>query len=731
MGKRGKRLSGIVVFDWGIGLTRSRTTMLPIRCASSTFAGFLGGSALLLVLGVLVGGRGEASPLPTLGVEEFRTLLDSKRNSGIGDKSSPALLAERRRKLNEAAAGLLSLGEVSRALLLTEWGAAELVSDTTVSLKEIEEAVRQPDEEAFKSKVEELMRKTPDDSGVGRAIVAEIKRDVRLRLLDRLEERTRFYLHGKREEDRIAAANLLSETLTKSRRQYVGIMVDKTRDAAPTARYLRRRLRNLTPDVQQLLRDANLQVQVAGIRALSNLEIDSAVLVNDVKPLLTSARSNVVLRRASAEGLANALDVMYTQWEKEKSRPQPLVKSVEHILPLAVRGLSDEDVGVRRGCLIACYQAARLLDDLARDPLAAQERRELFRPVLAVVEANLPAINARAGDAEPALRIAACRVLEMLALASQRLRYLRDRPTPSSIPDPTVPKLPCDNREGVSLPAKHGGRRTSIVRSNSWASDRSPSSAKMPTVQRGEATPAVTLAPPVVRADERTAVRTASFLAPPGELPTPRADNPFRGSVDAMIKDLSDKDYRVRLAAVDMLETLGDRSESAIPALVKALGDSDKFVRWASARTLGRLNPRRADEVVRGLQGLLNDREDPSVRIAAAEALRQYGGAAKDAVPHLARVINRGDKDYILVILQTLQGIGTEAAPALPNVAWILRDRSQPSVVRIEAAQTLGRFGALAKEQLKVLRDIMANDPDEEVRDAASTAVLSIDRPRK
>jgi HEAT repeat protein len=212
-----------------------------------------------------------------------------------------------------------------------------------------------------------------------------------------------------------------------------------------------------------------------------------------------------------------------------------------------------------------------------------------------------------------------------------------------------------------------------------------------------------------------------------------------------MITGLSDPDYRVRLGAVDVLETLLDQAEPAIPALVKALEDSNKFVRWGSARTLGRFATRRkdkndgfftryADRVVIGLMALLNDREDPSVRITAAYALEQYGETAKKAVPHLARVINRGDKDYIIAILHTIQGIGPDAAPVLPNVAWVLSDRTQNTSVRVEAAQTLGRFGAVAKTQprvMPVLREVMLNDTDQEVRNAASTAILSIERPLK
>jgi hypothetical protein len=36
----------------------------------------------------------------------------------------------------------------------------------------------------------------------------------------------------------------------------------------------------------------------------------------------------------------------------------------------------------------------------------------------------------------------------------------------------------------------------------------------------------------------------------------------------------------------------------------------------------------------------------------------------------------------------------------------------------------------LARGQLRTLRDIMENDPDAEVRHAASNAVLAVDRPK-
>lgn len=716
------------------------------------------GTFFLMWMGIR-SGRAQARPLPALNVDEFRLLIDGKHDP-FPDAES---VAEYRRKLRKTAQDLPSLAEVSRVLLLSEWTVPSYGPDTPRGLEGIREAVRKMDEEAFKKDMRKLFAKVPDDPrGVTRAIVAEIKREVRLQLLGRMEERTRFYLRGDRTADRIAANNLITDTMETSRRQDVsqyisaegkaavaGVMNNPFGDVNPTSHSLRTRLRELTGDVRRLTGDADPQVQASAIRALSNLETNGAALVATLKPLLLSRESNVVTRRAAAEALEHALEMSTMQMEKD--RVEPYLKAIEQLLPTAVLGLADEDAQVRQASLTACQRSASILDDLAGNPQAV-EWRSLFRPTMRIVGRIMPDINRVARDRVPSLRILACRVLETLVLAEQKIQNLDERPLPPPLPEIEPDKKDQDTRnKGVSLPPQKrdvdkGSKGISPPRRNSrarsalgpsrWATAR-PSLPLPPPVPLGTSTtPALTLERPtklIERKPSASTVKAASYQPPqPDELPAPAAvEQGSTNTLTTMIDDLTDPDYRVRLAAVDVLESYGPRAAPAIPALVKALCDSNKFVRWAAARTLGRLEPREADAVVPGLMRLLNDREDASVRITAAYALEQYGPNAKQAVPYLARVINRGDKDYILAILHTLQGIGTDAAPALPNVAWVLRDRQQPSSVRVEAALTLGRFGALAKAQLPLLRELMINDPDEAVRNAASTAVLGVDRPLK
>jgi HEAT repeat protein len=722
--------------------------MLPIRLV--VFRRFTDASLIgLLLLGGVFLDPSAAGPLPPLGADDFRSLIDSKRapnSEPIFPESSLAAqnLAAYRRRMREAGKDLPSLGEVSRVLLMSEWSSVEFDLDPTLELDQIRKAVLQPTDEAFKRDVRKLISAhTEDPYSVNRAIVAEIKREVRLGLLERLENRARFYLSQGRVVDRIAAANLISDTMNTSRRQDIsqyrpagssvaipGVLVSTSQDITPSSRYLRQRLRSLSGDLEKLLSDSNTEVRVAGIRALSDLEKDPADLVVLVKPILTSQQSDAATRQAAAEALEHVLDV-FTSPQMDKDRPQPYLKAVELVLPAAADGLADSDPRVRRACLEACQQAALVVEELARSPLAS-ERRIVFRPTLNVVLKTLPKLNAAAGDRVPELRVGASHVLETLALTVQRMLYQQG---------PALPAPDSDRYKSMPLPpSKEPGE---LKRQGALPPSRSPL----------ENAPAVTLERPIRLADQpevwspsvnalrrespQSPVQTVAFVAQqPDELPPPvpvilQKDSGIQGTVQTMIENLKHPDYRVRLAAVDTLETYGEQAEAAIPALVTALRDYNKFVRWSSARTLGRLSPRRADEVVPGLMRMLDDREDPSVRIAAAKALELYGEHASKAVPLLARVINRGDKEYILAILHTIQGIGTDAAPALPNVAWVLSDKSQPPSVRIEAATTLGRFGALAKDQLPALREVMNTDADEDVRNAASMAVLAVDRPEK
>jgi HEAT repeat protein len=692
---------------------------------------------LLLLLGgcALLACFVQAGPLPPNGVEEFRTLLDPKSRANVYEPTTVDELAERRRQFQRAARQLSSVSEVARVLLLNEWSAEFEDIDTSVPLKRVRDAVKKPDDE-FRTDIAKLLKDAGEDSAkISSAVLAEVKRNTRIELEDRLDKDIRAYMRSSRVSDRIAAVNLIRDTMSSSRRQETTSLAAETdiRKRESGSRFLRDSLRTLVDAVEQLTRDSEPDVQVAAVGALADVENITADHAKALKPLLTNDGSSVAVRRATAQALGHMLELLTSV--ADRSRPQPILRGVANIFPVAVSGLADADADVRRDCLEACRRAALLMDDVASERRTAAERQVLFKPTLAVVDDILPAINRTARDSVPEVRFRACHVLETLVLVSHKVRRTTgEQPLPAPTPEPRdkngPPGAQPKKKKSVAAPPHRNPHHANASSPSQWATARSQESFAGVTLERP-----VKLSSELSTVAARSpasAIRRVSFAVQrPDELPEPaRVQTGFEGTLDAMIANLSDRDFRVRLSAVDVLETLGDSAAPAIPALVKALRDTNKFVRWGSARTLGRLAPRSADEVVPGLMALLNDREDHSVRITAAYALEEYGPSAKGAVRHLARVINRGDKEYIIAILHSIQGIGSDAVLALPNVAWILRSRDLPTSVRVEAAQTLARFGPLAKDLREELRDVMVNDSDEAVRNAASAAVLAIDKPK-
>lgn len=67
--------------------------------------------------------------------------------------------------------------------------------------------------------------------------------------------------------------------------------------------------------------------------------------------------------------------------------------------------------------------------------------------------------------------------------------------------------------------------------------------------------------------------------------------NEIDRGVPNLIEELADKDPKVRQAAAQKLEPLGDKALAAVPGLVKALKDPDEAVREAAASALAVIDP--------------------------------------------------------------------------------------------------------------------------------------------
>jgi HEAT repeat protein len=201
----------------------------------------------------------------------------------------------------------------------------------------------------------------------------------------------------------------------------------------------------------------------------------------------------------------------------------------------------------------------------------------------------------------------------------------------------------------------------------------------------------------------------------------------FGGLLDAVPelakKSLSNEDVRTRLAALYVLETLGEAADSAVQELAKALkDDKNGFVRWGAARALSNMAPAKADDAVPALAGALKD-DNPTVRLTALTALERYGPKAARAVNPLAdlTIDPKQDAKMRLGALRTLMAIGKEARPATAAVVQALADPD--SAVRAAAAAALGQFGDLNEDARKALAKAL-DDTDPAVRQAVSDTLL-------
>jgi HEAT repeats len=223
----------------------------------------------------------------------------------------------------------------------------------------------------------------------------------------------------------------------------------------------------------------------------------------------------------------------------------------------------------------------------------------------------------------------------------------------------------------------------------------------------------------------------------------------LKGSLKVLVRDLSSPDRATRLAAIEVLDGLNpDVSILEFAAVVGAMNDEYVWVRRTALRILNRFGPVKPEEVVPALIPLIRNDQDSDLAKPLAVLLSRYGAKAAPAAPALTKAATAaGDPDTRIAFLQAIAAVGADAKDAIPAIAQILKPMNAnlnfqapgapppfapPGVVKYDdvhvratAAETLGRFGPLAKNAEPVLRAAL-NDADPDVRKAASEALLRI-----
>lgn len=187
---------------------------------------------------------------------------------------------------------------------------------------------------------------------------------------------------------------------------------------------------------------------------------------------------------------------------------------------------------------------------------------------------------------------------------------------------------------------------------------------------------------------------------------------------------LKDTDPRAASGAAQALGNMGAGGADAVPALAEAMRGTNIVLCRLAAKALSQIGPPAVATLVAHLQ-----HADPFVRGESALAIGWMGGAARSAVPFLAKVL-RGP-DGALSATPPPPGLPAPGDSSLDSAALTPAQLAVPEGTsaevscRVFAAQALGRIGPAASAALGDLRDAARLAP-EPIRQAAQLAIRQV-----
>ncbi len=450
-------------------------------------------------------------------------------------------------------------------------------------------------------------------------------------------------------------------------------------------------VRDLLPELARLAESPDSGVRIAVARAMGTI-------ILELKEALTPRASELIRstilriqksgdpepRRAVIDTTASLVKLLNPDAGEESIQPKIATRedlfSLLNLTPILFNGMADEDALTRKK---ATFVLSRLTNLVARDRVILIVTPSLSQPPAGrkMTEEEVAFIKTNQADLDRELKAIQPRIEVFRTQTDVLAKVVVD-------PDPEIRLSALRMLEDLGTLQNYVSER--IV--------------SLPSEKKDETTPA-----------------PATSLGPV-----------FVAVRPSLVRNLSDPNPKVRLAAAQVLESRGESARPAARALIERLSDPNPFVRWVAVRTLGRFRSPAAPGAVEGLGNTLMDR-DLSVRIAAANALESLGAEAGPAIPALLASANRGDADYREA---ALRAIGT-AGPFVPStvilrekrgqviVPVVARELSNPDVrVRRAAALALGRLGNDAALAAGALQKAL-NDDDSEVRRYATEALLA------
>jgi HEAT repeat protein len=166
---------------------------------------------------------------------------------------------------------------------------------------------------------------------------------------------------------------------------------------------------------------------------------------------------------------------------------------------------------------------------------------------------------------------------------------------------------------------------------------------------------------------------------------------------------------------------IGRQAEPAVPALVGCLDDSNAELSAAAARALGQIGHSAVLDVTRFLE-----RAPTRGRANAVRALGLIGPDACDSLPMLLAELDapKPDRAVTLNSIRAVGQIGVGRADCAEWIAFFLTSRDAD--IRGATCAALGAIGIANSQARRHLNQMVRNDPQDFVRQAASAALASL-----
>jgi HEAT repeat protein len=195
------------------------------------------------------------------------------------------------------------------------------------------------------------------------------------------------------------------------------------------------------------------------------------------------------------------------------------------------------------------------------------------------------------------------------------------------------------------------------------------------------------------------------------------------------ITELRDPDPWTLASTARFLGNLGPEARDCLPHLQDAVKDENPLVRVSAIGAIWQLDPQQGTVHIPvlvqdlGGEGVLKD-DKSLARNLSIQLLGEMGAKAKSAIPKLKTILKSESHYERILSASSIIGIDKESSDiAIPVLIQELKN-DQP-YNRQAAVEAIGRLGRDAKKFAANVR-ILLKDQDENVRDAAKKALISI-----